>query len=305
MSVSMGACKATSRFADSRLAESRQQSQRTARGGLLAFLVLAGGCTAAGEFEPILVGDAPAAGGAADSLSASTQDPAPAARPIPPAPVLDPGEAASADNSFPVDTAGESSGSRGSGTDAIDTGRDAGVSGARDAGSSDGGSARDAGTLPRELDASAPPNGGNVNEPDASSPRPPAPCPGLVFEGSCYEFFDEQVSWSHAEERCAAWGGQLASVESSEEDAFMSAWPALMGVPLLNGAGLWLGGTDALGDGDFRWQGDRPLGFTGWAADQPNNGTGVDCIEKRNDFAQGWYDRRCTDGERYVCERPE
>jgi hypothetical protein len=302
MSVSRGASRATSRFA-----ESRQPSPRTARGGveLLAFLVFsAGGCTAAGEFEPILVGSDRGAAGAADSLSPSTQDQATAGRPVSPAPVLDPEEAASADDAFPVDTASDSSGSTGSATDSIDTGSDAGVSDARDAGSHDGGSARDASAPPSGLDASAPPSEGTVNEPDASAP-PKAPCPGLVFEGSCYEFFDEQVSWSDAESRCAAWGGQLASVESPEEDAFMSAWPALMGVPLLNGAGLWLGGTDAIRDGDFRWQGGRPLGFTGWAPGQPNDGAGVDCIEKRNDYAQGWYDRRCTDGERYVCERPE
>jgi hypothetical protein len=126
-----------------------------------------------------------------------------------------------------------------------------------------------------------------------------------VFEGRCYEFFDEQLSWSEAEARCTVWGGHLASVESSEEDAFIGAWPGLMGVAFLDGSGLWLGGSDALGDGDFRWSNGRALDFVGWAPDQPNNGAGVDCIEKRNDSTQRWYDRRCSDLERYVCEQPE
>ena len=107
------------------------------------------------------------------------------------------------------------------------------------------------------------------------------------------------------EERCVAWGGHLASVESLEEDAFLGAWPALVGIGFWDGSGLWLGGTDARADGDFRWSDDRALSYVGWASDQPNNGQGIDCIEKRNDPTQRWYDRRCVDGERYVCERPQ
>jgi C-type mannose receptor len=230
------------------------------------------------------------------------------------APVLAPGEAVSPFDLLPVDIADENVGGTRTGAGAIDVVRDAGASDAGDGGDAGasardaGGSPRDAGTPPSDLDASAAADAADGSTPpsvDASTPAPSDPCPGLVFEGSCYEFFGEPTSWSEAEARCAAWGGHLASVESSEEDAFIGAWPALTGVPLLDGSGLWLGGTDALRDGDFRWWDDRPLNFADWAPDQPNNGTGVDCIEKRNDSTQRWYDRRCTDGERYVCERPE
>jgi len=64
-------------------------------------------------------------------------------------------------------------------------------------------------------------------------------------------------------------------------------------------------GVETRQDWDFRWADDRTLSFQGWAPNQPDDGPGVDCIEKRNDATQRWYDRRCTDGERYVCERPE
>jgi hypothetical protein len=231
-----------------------------------------------------------------------------------PALVLDPGKGASPVDLLPGDTDDNTAGGARSGAGGI---RDAGL-GASDAGDAGdagprardgGGSPRDAGAPPNGLDASAAPSEGDAstppNEPDASPTLPRAPCPGLVFEESCYELFGELASWNEAEARCVAWGGHLASVESSEEDAFLGAWPALLGLPLLDGSGLWLGGTDALRDGDFRWSGDRSLDFLGWASDQPNNGAGVDCIEKRNDATQRWYDRRCGDGERYVCERPE
>jgi hypothetical protein len=232
-----------------------------------------------------------------------------------PALVLGPGKGATPVDLFPADEADESAGGTRSGADAVDTLLDAGLEvfdagDGGDAGSSapdGGGTPGDAGTPPSR-DASPAPSVGDASPPPQeldASPPPREPCPGLVFEGSCYEFFDEQTSWNEAEARCAAWGGHLASVESSDEDAFIGAWPALVGIPLLDGSGLWLGGTDALRDGDFRWWDDRSLDFVGWASDQPNNGAGLDCIEKRNDATQRWYDRRCTDGERYVCERPE
>jgi lectin-like protein len=225
--------------------------------------------------------------------------------------MLGPGESGSLVMLFPGDNGDDNGGATRSDAEETSVVQDAGLDASNAGDSSGEGSSGldagtspiepDAGTLPVEPDASTPPSAL-----DAGAPPSSAPCPGLVFEGSCYEFFDEQVSWSGAEERCIAWGGHLASVESSAEDAFIGAWPALLGVPLLDGSGLWLGGTDALGeDGGFRWWDDRPLSFAGWAPDQPNNGAGVDCIEKRNDATQRWYDRRCTDGERYACERPE
>lgn len=145
------------------------------------------------------------------------------------------------------------------------------------------------------------PDAGGTREGDATAPA--EPCPSLTFGGSCYELFDEFVGWDVAEERCVAWGGHLASVESSEEDAFLGDWPAQLGVPAADGSALWLGGTDVALDGVFRWSDDTPLSYGGWAPNQPDNGVGLDCIAKRNDGTERWYDHRCTDALRYVCER--
>jgi lectin-like protein len=145
--------------------------------------------------------------------------------------------------------------------------------------------------------------------PDAGAPVQPAtplpPCSTLTFEGSCYEVFAEFVTWDVAEQRCIAWGGHLASVTSSEEDDFLADWPDALGIIGQDGTGIWLGGTEAPGEEDFRWAADDlPLAFENWGSNQPDNGAGVDCIEKRNDGTATWYDRRCTDSQRYACERP-
>lgn len=310
----MGAGERTSRFA-----ESPCTGHRVARLELLALWAFcSSACTAAGDYEPTFVGAAGSSGVAGSAASESGQGSE--GNPRPPGPVLAPGEGAAPIDLFPGDPVDESTGGTRTGAggvvrDAGPDASDAGDGGDAGAGEPDG-EGGDASAPSDDPDAGAPPNrdaGAPANAADASpppnapdaSPPPSEPCPGLVFEDSCYEFFDEEVSWSEAEARCVAWGGHLASVESAVEDAFIGAWPALLGVPPLNGSGLWLGGTDAPADGNFRWVADRPLSFAGWASDQPNNGVGVDCIEKRNDATQRWYDRRCTDSERYVCERPE
>ena len=298
----------------------RPVAARAWREPLVLLLFSAAACTAAGEFEPAVVGVDSAAGAA--GREAAPPGPGPLPSNSPASPVLGPGEADAPVSFLPNDPSDDPSDDNAGATrsDAEDTSviLDAGL----DAGDGGGEGTLDAGRSPSDagapdgpdasagsgtLDASTPPP--SITPPPVTpppvTPQPGEPCPGLVFEGTCYEFFDEPLAWNDAESSCIAWGGHLASVESSEEDAFIGAWPALLGVPLLDGSGLWLGGSDARAEGDFRWWDARPLSFAGWASDQPNNGAGVDCIEKRNDATQRWYDRRCNDGERYVCERPE
>jgi hypothetical protein len=164
-------------------------------------------------------------------------------------------------------------------------------------------------------DSSAGQNGGDAGVgPDVGSespdvdvaPEPPLTpaCPGSEFGGSCYQAFAELASWDIAEQRCLAWGGHLASVQSLDEDEFLDDWPAQLGITFADGSGIWLGGTDADVEGDFRWLDDSSLSFLGWAPNQPDNGPGLDCIEKRNDGTALWYDRRCADALPYLCERP-
>jgi hypothetical protein len=143
------------------------------------------------------------------------------------------------------------------------------------------------------------------SEPDAGVVVPVEPsCPSVAFGASCYEFIGVPAAWVAAEASCVAWGGHLASVGSAQEDAFLANWPAQLGVNFFDGSGIWIGGTDAAQEGQFTWSDASPVAFSGWAPNQPDNGIGVDCIEKRNDGTQRWYDQRCIDQRVYVCERP-
>lgn len=158
----------------------------------------------------------------------------------------------------------------------------------------------DAGETGATVDAGPP-----VAEPPPVVVEPPAePCTGLTLGDSCYQAFDSFLTWDAAEQQCVGWGGHLASISSPEENAALDAWVAQLGLSNADGSGIWVGGTDARSDGQFQWVDGSPFSLPGWAAGQPDNGAGVDCIEKRNDGAGRWYDRRCTDSLRYLCERP-
>lgn len=166
-------------------------------------------------------------------------------------------------------------------------------------------------TDPEEVDGGAGSDDGtgSTAPPDTSDPTEqpepePDPCPGQTFGASCYELFAEAATWAAAEQRCVTWGGHLASVESFAENDFLGDWPAQLGIPVGDGSGIWLGGTDAALDGVFRWSDGTPVLIESWAPNQPDNGAGVDCIEKRNDGTGLWYDRRCMDALPFVCERP-
>ncbi len=247
-----------------------------------------------------------------------------------PGPSLTPDEGEGVDPAGVLDPAGMGVNGTNSAASGADAGRDGGVEpadggepGAFDASAPDAAAASSSASPPGPappgpappspvppsaslLDAGAPTSTEPpLNEPPLNEPGPPEPCPGIVFEGACYEFLGERVSWDVAEARCVAWGGHLASIETFEEDAFIGVWPALLGVAAGDGSGIWLGGFDERQDGDFRWADERPLSFLGWAPNQPDNGQGVDCIQKRNDGAGRWYDLRCSDAQPYVCERTQ
>jgi lectin-like protein len=268
------------------------------------------------EFEPSPVAVETETGGLGGVEAPAGSGLGPAIDVLPPSPVFDPGEASAPVQGVPSGVGNASAGgnrSSGGSQGVQDAGL--GLSDAGDAGASDASTpsspapSTPSSPPPSTHDAGAPPSEAGsstfASEPDAGTPPPSEPCPSVTFAGSCYEFFAEQLSWGVAEQRCVSWGGHLASVESSEEDGFLGAWPALVGIAFGDGSGLWLGGTDAQTEGDFRWSKGGDLTFVGWASDQPNDGQGIDCIEKRNDATHRWYDRRCTDGERYVCERPQ
>jgi len=114
-----------------------------------------------------------------------------------------------------------------------------------------------------------------------------------VFENSCfwvdYNYF---YNISAAQDECQARGLQLASIHSQQEQDLIGE--------LTRGRYAWIGLTDVMVEGEFRWIDATPLDFQYWHPDQPDGGDTHDCVLTYNGGA-AWGDYYCDDTNGVVC----
>ncbi|HEX5059857.1 MAG TPA: C-type lectin domain-containing protein [Kofleriaceae bacterium] len=124
--------------------------------------------------------------------------------------------------------------------------------------------------------------------------------------GACYMFFVGPKTRDEARATCNTEGALLASVESANENQLITS---LLGMNL-----AFLGGTDEVTEGTFKWEDGTAVVLTNFATGEPNNGTGLfeeDCIVIHGDLAGKWDDRPCgaeagatvPGAYAFVCER--
>jgi hypothetical protein len=116
-----------------------------------------------------------------------------------------------------------------------------------------------------------------------------------VATHSCYFMAITPQSWPDARQSCWDAGQKLVTVGSPEEDELIAG---------LSRANLWIGASDLQQDGQFVWTDDKPIRFSNWGASQPDDYPGPDCVEKRQEPGEPWYDQPCANLRYYVCERP-
>ena len=114
---------------------------------------------------------------------------------------------------------------------------------------------------------------------------------------SCYYFSETKLNWYQARQRCLEMQGYLVEVESKEEDDFIKATIAARGSP-----NHWLGGSDALQEGVFRWShSGRAFTYTNWYRGQPDNSANLeDCVVTWADAT--WNDGQCGFTTYFICE---
>jgi hypothetical protein len=123
--------------------------------------------------------------------------------------------------------------------------------------------------------------------PDAPPPDAPACPPGYAprVAGSCHRFVMTPRTWQNAEADCELANAHLVVVDDATEDG---------DVP----DNVWIGYTELVTAGTFRWATGATPGFEAWAQGQPSAG-GAACTEARSD---GWHDDNCPEAKWYVCE---
>jgi len=125
--------------------------------------------------------------------------------------------------------------------------------------------------------------------------------------GACYVLFTMPKTRNEARQVCAGLGAGtlLASVQTGTENQLITA--------LLGQNSAFLGGTDEVTEGVFKWDDGTDVVLTNWYMGEPNNGTGLfeeDCIVIHGMYAGKWDDRPCAVGSgmvggayAFVCER--
>jgi hypothetical protein len=130
---------------------------------------------------------------------------------------------------------------------------------------------------------------------------PPPTCPSGRIQSPdnpnrCFFKVSSQNPWSQARTLCVNMGGDLAEIYSLAELTVLQ--PFYQGEP----DGVWFGVTDQAQEGVWRYIATNgPVGYTNWAAGEPNNqpGTNADCV--RVEANGDWYDDTCADAKPAIC----
>ncbi|XP_059426259.1 ladderlectin-like [Carassius carassius] len=114
------------------------------------------------------------------------------------------------------------------------------------------------------------------------------------FGARCYNFFSQLATWSEAERNCIALGANLASVHDDEENYFL--------LDLLPpSTRCWIGGHDAVEEGEWLWSDGTKFDYTNWCDREPNNLNVENCGELNWTSDQCWNDSTCTNTMGYIC----
>jgi len=123
--------------------------------------------------------------------------------------------------------------------------------------------------------------------------------PGFIYMGTYngHRYFCslQPATWQSAHNICRSLGGNLASIGSAAENAWVQS--------KLMGATAFIGLHDSRVEGSFEWTDGSPLNYTNWYPGQPNNANGdQDFVEMLPDGT--WNDQYTSCVREFICEMP-
>ncbi|XP_042169641.1 CD209 antigen-like protein C isoform X2 [Oncorhynchus tshawytscha] len=114
------------------------------------------------------------------------------------------------------------------------------------------------------------------------------------FESSWYFLSTETKTWKESRDDCLERGADLVIINSDKEQRR-----------------VWIGLTDSVNEGTWKWVDGTPLTTRYWSPLQPDNGDGKpeygeeDCVQIRNNQSplEAWNDVSCRSKLNWVCEK--
>ncbi|XP_034534284.1 ladderlectin-like isoform X2 [Notolabrus celidotus] len=128
------------------------------------------------------------------------------------------------------------------------------------------------------------------------------PCPAgwAQLAARCYQFQKNAKSWADAERHCTLLSGNLASIQSPGQYAFLRD---MVYKETRSHREIWLGGYDAVKNGVWLWSDGSQFLFTGWARGEPNDHWGEGCMEMNHRGRDYINDSKCPHKKPYICAR--
>ncbi|XP_055780097.1 C-type lectin domain family 4 member E-like [Salvelinus fontinalis] len=115
---------------------------------------------------------------------------------------------------------------------------------------------------------------------------------------SCYYVSTELKSWKESRQDCRDRGADLVVINSQEKQTLVN-W--LCGRRNY----VWIGLTDSVTEGTWKWVYDTPLTTKYWNSGQPNGGRAENCVyfySWSSDTGE-WWDYYCYYKYRWICEK--
>ncbi|XP_064782789.1 CD209 antigen-like protein E [Oncorhynchus masou masou] len=121
------------------------------------------------------------------------------------------------------------------------------------------------------------------------------------FESSWYFLSTESKTWKGSRQYCLERGADLVMINSDKEQTFLFNLKKR----------VWIGLTDSVKEGTWKWVDGNPLTTRYWYDPQPDNGGGKpvngeeDCAEIRTDQSplNAWNDLSCVENLHWICEK--
>uniref|UniRef100_A0A673VX88 C-type lectin domain-containing protein n=1 Tax=Salmo trutta TaxID=8032 RepID=A0A673VX88_SALTR len=116
------------------------------------------------------------------------------------------------------------------------------------------------------------------------------------FDSSLYFLSTETKTWEESREDCLERGADLVIIDSSTEQTF------LFNLNLK----AWIGLTDSVTEGTWKWVDGTTLTTGYWGAGQPDDSGQEDCVEiyyGQDDPVKTWNDDKCGTNNNWICEK--
>lgn len=88
------------------------------------------------------------------------------------------------------------------------------------------------------------------------------------YKDHTYLIVEEKMTWEEAKAYCEKQGGHLLTINSAEEQAFITSY--IKEVKLTQNR-FWIGATDAEKEGTWKWITNEKFGYSNWGNGQPDN----------------------------------